>query len=73
MVANYAIVYFGKNVWAARRRDYAKQKFYYYKMKEALHEMQGLEHSYQSLVLENTDDLSNFMIGYTMKIVYQLL
>lgn len=46
---------------AARRNDLKKQRHYYYKMKEALHEVTALENEYQSLVLENTDELSKFI------------
>ena len=60
-VANYAIVYFAKNVFAARNGDLVKQRHYYFKMKEKLHEMLKLENDYQSLVLQNTSELVNLM------------
>jgi hypothetical protein len=46
---------------AARNGDLKKQRMYYYKMKEKLHEMMELENSYQSLVLQNTNELRNLI------------
>ena len=46
----------------ARRNNLKKQREYYYKMKQALHEMKQLEGEYQSLVLENTEELSNYFL-----------
>ena len=47
----------------ARRNNLKKQREYYFKMKEALHEMKQLEGEYQSLVLENTEELSTYIIS----------
>lgn len=60
-MANYAIVYFAKNVIAARNGDLKKQREYYFKMKEMLHEMLKLEKAYQSLILQNTSELKAIM------------
>ena len=60
-MANYAIVYFAKNVIAARNGDLKKQREYYYNMKENLHQMLILEKSYQSQVLQNTTELKAIM------------
>jgi hypothetical protein len=46
---------------AARNGDLKKQRMYYYKMKEKLHEMLQLDNDYQSLILQNTSELRSLI------------
>lgn len=62
MLANKAIVYFGKNIFAARRGELNKQRMWYYKMKETLFELKEVETEYQGMILENLSELSKFFI-----------
>lgn len=64
MLANKAIVYFGKNIFAARRGELKKQRMWYHKMKETLYELKDIETQYQGMILENLSDLSKSSDSY---------